>query len=108
MSEHQEPRAIVQYFAAAMEVKLAANEHKGGWKQDKWLDLYQRLVEEKTEFLEALIRFRNASRFAQTQEDLDKYRADVLAEAADCANFLAMICDVIGALPPTDEKGGAQ
>ena len=30
---------------------------------------------------------------------------DVLLEAADVANYAMMIADVVGALPPTDERG---
>ena len=36
---------------------------------------------------------------------LDEANKAVLLEAADCANYLVMICDVCGALPATDERG---
>ena len=122
-----EPRAIVQHFAAAMERKLAANDGvKGGWKHDNWTSLYAGLGIEKDELLDALtkrqkvlmaldgmmVEWENGqllSRIDVAEDELlrmlDEANKAVLLEAADCANYLVMICDVCGALPATDERG---
>lgn len=122
----KEPRAIVRHFAAAMERKLAANEHKPGWKRDNWTSHYAGLGIEKDELLDALtkrqkvlmaldgltVEWENGQLLSQVDAKegellrlLDEANNAVLMEAADCANYLAMLCDVCGALPPTDERG---
>jgi len=81
-------RREVREFALAMEAKLAANDHKGGWKQDGAFSLFGRLVEESGELSDALI--------ATTAEP-----RRVLHEAVDVANFAMMIADVAGGLRST-------
>ena len=102
-----EPRAIVRAFALAMERKLAANDAvKGSWKQDAPSVLFARLNDEIRELNEALAAWRQASRRTYAPANwASDWVQDVLAEAADCANYLMMIADVVGALPPTDERG---
>lgn len=69
-------RPEVRAFAAAMEKQLRANDHKGGWQEEKVLWLLGRLREETDELSNAL-----------------ECRDCVLAEAADVANFAMMIAD---------------
>lgn len=85
-------RREVREFARAMEAKLVANDHKGGWRGDSAPDLHKRLVEESAELKEAL-------------HDLKTSKQTILHEAADVANFAMMIADVRGALFPTAETG---
>jgi len=84
-------RPEVKAFADAMEAKLKANDHKGGWNNcgTSMQYLFDRLLEE-TEELEVAVHDKNS----------------VLEEAADVANFAMMIADVAGELlppPPTEE-----
>lgn len=76
-------RPEVAAFADAMENKLRANDHKGGWKNDINLDLYYRMEEESRELLTAV---------ATGRVD------EILGEAADVANFAMMVADVCGVL----------
>lgn len=99
-AQANEPRAIIQAFAAAMERKLAANDGvKGGWRDGTGWNpqsgLRQRLQEEVGELLESLDDFtwRDGSEEA------------VLLEAADVALYAMMLADIVGALPPTDDRG---
>ena len=100
-----EPRALVRAFALlGMERKLAANDAtKGDWRDYDWMLHYRALLTELGELLEAIQTLEDAGRWGNEES---AERENVLAEAADCANYLMMICDVVGALPPTDERGG--
>lgn len=76
-----------------MEVKLRANDHKGGWMQDDPLRLLTRLQEE---FAELIIAFWDAvgasyreKRFTYTDEE----KIRIVHEAADVANFAMMVAD---------------
>ena len=99
-----EPRAIIRHFAAAMERKLAANDGvKGGWRVNS-AGLAR--IERCDDLLKALEGEIREMRIALADVLMRVGSPDdLLDEAADCANFLAMICDVCGALPPTDERG---
>lgn len=66
-------------FVQVMERKLRANAHKGGWRACSDAYLLRRLGEEKAELVAAIRR--------------GAARAEVLAEAADVANFAMMIAD---------------
>ena len=121
-----EPRAVVQAFALAMERKLAANDGgKGNWHDDgEWNHLLYAEAE-MDELKQAMADYRNAlaTMFQRAifpdENAAEKQRAAVetamqrvndlkqavLDEAADVANYLMFACDVIGALPPTDERG---
>ena len=103
-----EPRAIIRHFAAAMERKLAANDDvKGGWRGERHHHrvptLLNALDEEMRELAAALAWYRQATE--TTQPTKAEALQDVLAEAADVANYAMLIADVVGALPPTDERG---
>lgn len=68
-------------FVAAMRRKLAANAHKGGWKDCDPDWLLKRLRQEVDELEEAVQKGQG-----------------VLGEAADVANFAMFIADVCGEL----------
>ena len=66
-------------MAAEMEAKLSANDHKGVWYGCRLQYLSMRITQEKKELIAAI------KRGASPEE--------VWAEAADIANFAAMIAD---------------
>lgn len=99
-----EPRAIVRAFARAMERKLAANEHKPGWKQDSPFDLLRRLREEVAELVDAVNDLTHVH-MGQSPRTIPETTTAILCEAADVANFALFVADVCGALPSTDERG---
>lgn len=47
-------RPVVQWFAAHMEAKLRANDHKGGWSTETWFALAARIFDEWRELGRAL------------------------------------------------------
>lgn len=82
-----EVRPQVAAFAIAMEERLRANEHKGGWSACRPDWLWYRLMEEACEL----------------KNEIDKAGvawngASVLHEAADVANMAMMVADVTGGL----------
>lgn len=83
-------RPVVGRFVEALETKLDANEHKGGWQNDTPQALLARLREETDELAAAIESGADA--------------AHILGEAADVANFAMMVADVCGSL---GKKGGA-
>ena len=92
-------RPEVRAFADLMEQQLRANDHKGGWKDCKPLELWRRIGEESHELFLEIWRDRSIE---------DPVPADpgrVGREAADVANFAMMIADVCGALPPPPAIG---
>jgi len=87
-------RPEVRAFAALMEAKLRANDHKPGWKGDHPEDLLARLHEEADEIRRSWDHWRGT---AWPREQL----APIIGrECADVANFAMMIADVCGALDP--------
>lgn len=78
-----EPRPEVMEFARAMEERLRANEHKGGWKHIHRDVLATMLQGEVDELLSAI------------RAGADNAIRD---EAADVANFAMMLVDVCGGL----------
>ena len=83
-------RPEVWRFALAMEKRLRANDHKGGWQDCDQDYLLTRLRQEMIEFWTEI----HYPIQANCQIDKDKLRE----ESADVANFLMMILDVEGAL----------
>ena len=79
-----ELRPEVQWFAEQMELRLRANDHKGGWQLEDQRWLSGRLGEEWEELKTALW-------------DMDNNRLSspesVISEAADVGNFAMMIAD---------------
>ncbi len=81
---------VLRWFVEVMRAKLLANEHKGGWQNDRVSDLLRRLHEETGELAEAI------SLLALIEE--------IVGEAADVANFAMMIADRVkhGGIRPED------
>lgn len=101
-------RPEVAAFADAMETKLRANEHKGGWKYMHPHDLLDRLREETRELkIAADIACVRMAERPDLPDHARVYVDRVRGEAADVANFAMMIADVCGALRK-DEVGMAQ
>lgn len=79
-------RIDLQQFARVMEGKLRLNDCKGDWKHCRLYYLVMRLVEKVGELMSCLL-------------DSDKAKdMTIVAEAADAANILMMICDNLGRL----------
>ena len=75
-----ELRPEVQWFAEQMELRLRANDHKGGWLDEDNLWLWTRIGEEWQELHDALhMRPRN--------------HQAVIREAVDVSNFAMMVAD---------------
>jgi len=70
-------RSDVVKFSFEMESKLRENDHKGGWEDCDPLELFDRLLEEKNELYDALLKPGNPEH--------------VIKECADVANFAMMI-----------------
>lgn len=75
-----EIRHCVRKFSEAMEKKLCANDHKGGWRDCHDDFLWSKLIEEISELHRVLYR-KNRSERA------------ILREGADVANVVMMIVD---------------
>ncbi len=76
-------RPAVKWFAEQMEAALKRNDHKGGWLQDDWDELYDRIKDETKELK------KECEKLYQDDEKIIK-------EAADVANFAMMIADIFG------------
>lgn len=91
-------RPVVAAFALAMEERLRANDHKGGWEQDSAISLLGRIFEETIELKRAV---------AGEGGDKREWATRIRREAADVANFAMMIADNDGALmaahPPVEQ-----
>ena len=77
-------RPEVRAFAVAMEERLRANDHKGGWKGECQLWLLERLEDEFAELALAVLD--------------GKPPHEIRDEAADVANFALFVADVAGGL----------
>jgi len=73
------PRAVIRWFAQAMEDELKENDHKGGWADMHCKALMARLLEELIELQGAI--------------EQGASKPTVLSEAADVANFAMMVAD---------------
>ncbi len=108
-------RPVVAAFADAMEAKLRANDHKGGWQDDAPHELVRRLIEETAEVIRAMSpQEKAAADFRASALMLDaaagilrrwgpglRTSADqdtVRGECADVGNFALMVADRFGAL----------
>jgi len=88
------PREPVLWFAGAMERKLRANDHKGGWRQCELGYLSKRLHEEANE-LSRVLRALKHEKQKVRHDGLHDHAREVVAEAADVANFAMMIADQV-------------
>ena len=82
-------RPAVVRFAWAMEERLRANDHKGGWSDMHIEEIQWRVWEEYEELAGAIDRY--------CIELSDEARSAVRHEAADTANFLLMLFDRLDA-----------
>lgn len=83
-------RPALAMFAIAMEARLRANDHKGGWGDCQYRFLFRRLLEEAEELREATGIHCSACGHNPGKKD----GRDIRDEAADVANFAMMIADV--------------
>ena len=81
-------RKCVAEFAEAMEEKLSANDHKGGWDRSSVTYLLERLRQEVDEL--DLAASKTCSHCGVAHEPNTKR---IIDEAADVANFAMMIAD---------------
>lgn len=79
------PRDEVVEFSLDMEEQLAKNDHKGGWDDLSIPHLMSRLAEEYAELTRVL------QQPCSYEEDIKRDAEDIIAEAADVANFAMMI-----------------
>ena len=86
MSDKVRLRPSVRWFAEQMELKLRANDHKGGWADERMRYLMKRLYGEAWELSLVLER----SQADTNDECLDP---NIVGEAADVANFAMMVAD---------------
>jgi len=87
-------RPEVLEFAKIMERKLRENNEKGGWKTCSTWWLLGRAHEELVELRNALDSWM-AKRDFCSGDRIRRLAADVIEEAADVANFVMMIADVV-------------
>ena len=92
LRQADEPRAIVQAFALAMEAELARARAKHG-PMHSHHEAYAVLLEELDEVWDEVKR---------QQPDAQRIIAELVQVAAMCARWAEDVC---GALPPTDERG---
>lgn len=85
-------RPEVVAFAQAMERKLRANDHKGGWEDEDPEWLMDRLKEEVAE-LDRAITTRDGGPLS------GRAMKRVIREASDVANFAMMLAQVCGGMP---------
>jgi len=87
------PRPCVEGFALDMEVKLRANEYKGGWRDCDLEYLLTKLTEEKRELTVATRKFNDNY---HSENPLSKdLRQKVIDEAADVGNIAMFIADIV-------------
>jgi len=80
----RELRPSLLRFALHMEAQLRANDHKRGWQEDDFADLFARLEEESEELGDIVLKEAGLWQSGDPR---------VLKEAADVANFAMMIAD---------------
>lgn len=88
-------RPEVQAFAELMEQVLRANDHKGGWQNENYWWLCERIEEELAELRTAC--WNLVYHFTPGVTEADR-KAEIQREAADVANFAMFIADVYGGL----------
>ena len=87
------PRQAVEDFAIDMEVKLRANEYKGGWDDCDLEFLLEKLTEEKRELVVATRKF-NDNHYSVSPPN-SQLKQRVIDEAADVGNIAMMISDIV-------------
>ena len=97
MSTRLKLRESVRRFAEQMELKLRANEHKGGWQSDLPEDLIDRIEEEIAE-LRASVNDEFFTAALGPSEERRIARRRIAREAADVGAFAMMVADVCDGL----------
>ena len=92
-----EYEALIKFQQVMLE-KLEKNKHKGGWRGDKWQNLYLRLDQEEDEMYAELVQLDTYIRGSMPEHVIREQARKVAREAADVANFAMMIADVCGGL----------
>lgn len=106
------PRPIVMALAVRMERKLRENSFKGGWRGERVEYLFSRALEELAELAELIyardrgdprisLLYFAAGLFSQSRPRAkhdDVAREAIADEAADVANMVMMIADVLHAI----------
>jgi hypothetical protein len=84
-----ELRPEVRAFAEAMETKMLANDHRGGWDATDydyiWTEIHRHL----------------GKMTLHVYQDRDK----ILPDAADVANLCMILCDILGVLNAASDAG---
>ena len=99
--EHLVLRPSVLRFAELMELKLRANDHKGGWSEDEAHALLQRASEELAEVDEAVSQ--EALAYV-TGKSTPEMRRKVADECADVALHLLGVVAACNALPESPSE----
>ena len=86
-----EPRREVRWFARQMEAKLQKHDDRGGWDSCSADYLLRRIADERGELGRQLRKL--ARKIAKGGTVTRAEGAEVIAEAADVANFAMMIAD---------------
>jgi len=76
------PRKSVRKFAKLMEKVLQSNDHKGGWQDEDFIYLWNRLIDEMEEL---------GCQLKKTTLD----KKGIIKETVDIANFCMMIAENI-------------
>ena len=92
MTKKEDIDRMLQRQKAAQRRKLRANDHKGGWSDDHDADLLLRLLEEVEELSKAMRDLRQLER-SKAVAMVPRAARAVIDEAADIANFAAMLGD---------------
>ena len=99
-------RESVQKFAESMEQVLQENDYKGGWQQEDFAYLWNRLLDEIAELKKRL----EKAKLLQNKEVILSIpnKNEILKEAVDIANFCMMIVDNVGNLYDRKEVGNSK
>jgi NTP pyrophosphatase (non-canonical NTP hydrolase) len=85
-------RKEIKWFANEMEKALQENDYKGGWHDEDFDFLFERLTEEKKELRNCFCRFK---KFLALEPKDSKTKNQIIREAVDVANFVMMIADKV-------------
>ena len=88
-------RESVKKFAELMEQVLQENDDRGGWEQEDFDYLFDRMTEEKRELRNL---FHRQHPLWNLELKPSKTRKQAIKEAVDVANFCMMIADNFGVI----------
>jgi hypothetical protein len=84
-----ETRPAINYLAKIMEMKLRVNDHKPHWSSISLRVLFSNLLGEVEELKESL----GVLEYSYSDEEMKSKLMETIFEAADVANFCAIIAD---------------